>query len=83
MIQHRYAFAMIMWEIGSRETPYKGAESEVIKLCVNDGEREKDLEDCPPEYMDLIKSCWDQDPQQRPSAKEIIAELERIKKQVS
>lgn len=73
-----YAFALVMWEIGSRKIPYEGAVPPVIETCVKDGEREEDIEECPDGYMELIRKCWDQQPQNRPSIDEVIVEIEKI-----
>lgn len=70
---------MIMWEVGSRVIPYEGAYQDLIESLVKQGEREMDLEDCPEGYMELIKLCWSQEPQCRPSIDQIIEEIERIK----
>lgn len=79
---NRYAFAMIMWEVGSLTIPYEGAMPDVIKDLITAGERAEDIENCPLGYMRLIHRCWDQCPQNRPSIDEIILEIEIIKQQV-
>lgn len=68
-----------MWEVGSRVPPYQGAFSYMIETCVKEGEREADLDDSPPGYMELIRKCWDQQPQNRPSINEVLDELAKIK----
>lgn len=34
---------------------------------------------CPPEWIKLMTRCWDQEPDRRPTFKEIIVELEGMK----
>lgn len=80
LMKHIYALAVIMWEVGSRKAPYENAHQEFIAVCVKEGQREEDLEDCPPGYMELIKKCWDQDPKNRPTIDQIISTLEEIKR---
>lgn len=77
----RYALALIMWGIGSRSVPYEGALPYVIESAVNEGQREDDLEECPAGYMELIKQCWHQDPEQRPSAEQIISVISKLRNQ--
>jgi hypothetical protein len=69
----RYAFALLMWEIGSRHQPYEGATPALIAALVvgEFGEREelvKGFEGCPAGYTRLIEQCWAPSPSSRPSA---------------
>jgi hypothetical protein len=68
-----------MWEVGTRELPYKGASPEIVKLLVKEGEREE-LGGCFPQgYSELLTRCWHQNPNQRPQIGEIIVELEKMR----
>jgi hypothetical protein len=73
---------MILWEIATRTVPYKGANADVVRLCVQDGEREETdtVGDCPEGYMALVERCWHQNPSQRPQIDHVIEELSHIKK---
>ena len=54
-----YSFGVIMWEVVSHEQPARG--------------RMRNLEvpqECPAEINDLINSCLEEDPNNRPSARE-------------
>lgn len=73
---------MIMWEIGSRRAPYEDVIPSVIKPLVSSGKRETDLNKCPQGYMELIKQCWAQDPQQRPTVDKILLELQKVKQKI-
>lgn len=68
-----------MWELGSRQRPYEMASPTIISAVVPLGDREGDIEDCPPGYMELVKQCWDGDPQLRPNIDEVLLEIQRIK----
>jgi hypothetical protein len=70
---------MILWEISAGKQPYFGANPEVIKLCVVEGQREEFEEECPEGYIELVVKCWHQDPAQRPQIDQVLMELARIK----
>lgn len=74
-----YAFGMILWEIASRQIPYKGANADVVRLCVLDGQREEMPTGCPDGYVALIEECWDQDPTKRPPITQILNRLDSIR----
>ncbi|KAH8547441.1 kinase-like domain-containing protein, partial [Umbelopsis sp. PMI_123] len=62
-----YALGMVMWEIFSRNTtPYFESVDYRIPFIVVNGEREKIPEDTPNNYVEMIKKCWDQNPDNRP-----------------
>ncbi|XP_012731072.2 receptor-interacting serine/threonine-protein kinase 1 [Fundulus heteroclitus] len=69
-----YSFAIVVWVILMEKEPYENARSEDhISQCVRNGDRpsmEHIPEDTPPEIINLMKSCWAQNPVQRPTFKE-------------
>ncbi|CAL8279538.1 unnamed protein product [Lota lota] len=69
-----YSFAIVLWVILTGRDPYENARSEnQVCVCVRDGHRPaEDLiaKDTPKEMVDLMKSCWQQDPMQRPTFEE-------------
>ncbi|KAM7400545.1 hypothetical protein PAMA_004972 [Pampus argenteus] len=69
-----YSFAIVVWVILTGEEPYPNARSEdQISQCVRSGERPAENlipDDTPVEIIDLMKSCWDANPQNRPTFKE-------------
>ncbi|GBB90454.1 hypothetical protein RclHR1_01740031 [Rhizophagus clarus] len=67
-----YSMGMIMWELTTGCKPFSDVEHDhnlIYKIL--DGKRPEITEDTPGCYVDLMKSCWDPDPKQRPSAKMI------------
>ncbi|CAB1317392.1 unnamed protein product [Coregonus sp. 'balchen'] len=66
-----YSFAIVVWVILTASEPYENARSEDhICQCVRKGDRpDEDLipDDTPVEIIELMKRCWHQDPQQRPT----------------
>lgn len=73
-----FSFAVILWELATRKPPYYGIEgTEVSRRVVNDDMRPKISDkDAPGPFMDLMKRCWDRDPDKRPFFDEIISDLE-------
>ncbi|KAJ3594323.1 hypothetical protein NHX12_003630 [Muraenolepis orangiensis] len=74
-----YSFAIVLWVIISGQDPYENAINEThINSCVRNGHRPAmDLiaEDTPKEMVELMKSCWQQDPQNRPTFAKNLEEL--------
>jgi serine/threonine protein kinase len=71
-----YALGMVFWEIASGEVPYRHVRYDaVIKYHVTEGSRLSIPKDCPKEIATLIERCWAQKPEERPTAKEVVAYL--------
>src|SRR5687768_15258053 len=67
-----YSFSMIMWEFTSGIPPFDDEEHDfLLALSICEGERPEIIENTQRCYMDLMKSCWDEDPLKRPNASEI------------
>jgi serine/threonine protein kinase/ABC-type branched-subunit amino acid transport system substrate-binding protein len=73
-----YSFAVIMWEIMSRQTPFEGIAAAAISPMVVAGKRPLMF----PEWNDVIASTitksWDQNAFNRPTIKQIRAMVEAI-----
>lgn len=71
-----YSLAMTLWELASRQLPFKDAASPMlIPIWVAQGKREKIPDDCPKKIASLIRVCWENDPVKRPTADEIVRYL--------
>jgi serine/threonine protein kinase len=67
-----YSFGMIMWEMTSGIpvfNDYIHDSNFAKKVC--DGLRPEIIEGTIPEYADLVKKCWDNDPEKRPTVEEL------------
>ncbi|XP_033105975.1 uncharacterized protein LOC117108132 [Anneissia japonica] len=73
-----YSFGVILWEMLTRETPYKGVGVFQILECIRNSKRPEIPEYCPDPLKGLINRCWKQKPNQRPSFKEILISLEGL-----
>ncbi|XP_076000604.1 receptor-interacting serine/threonine-protein kinase 1 [Genypterus blacodes] len=69
-----YSFAIVVWVVLTGKEPYENAKCEDhISQCVRRGDRPHDdftPADTPQEITQLMKTCWQQDPKQRPTFKE-------------
>ncbi|KAF0498871.1 kinase-like protein [Gigaspora margarita] len=73
-----YSFGVMLWEISSGKEPFKNLESQEVRSHILKGEREIPVEGTPPEYIELYKRCWSENPTNRPDTKVIHEFLETI-----
>src|SRR5436309_13387226 len=63
---------MIMWEHTTGKKPFYDREHNHILISdILKGERPQITDDTPEFYAELMKRCWDHDPENRPTAEEI------------
>jgi len=70
-----YSFGICLWELYTREEPYKGMfedEEELTMSVCDDGIRPKLPEDTPKTLKSLITQCWAEEPNDRPSFQSIL-----------
>ncbi|CAG8465000.1 9479_t:CDS:2, partial [Acaulospora morrowiae] len=70
-----YSLGVVFWLISSRRCPFNDQSFVNISLMISKGERENPVEKTPSHYVRLYSECWDQDPEMRPSAREVLARL--------
>ena len=77
-----YSFGIILWEFWSKDPPYKGIKAKDVGIKVKNDKnfRPKIPDEVPQEISELIKLCWDADPEKRPSFLEIINYLDEYLK---
>jgi len=74
-----FSFAIILWEILTREEPYPGANGLGLAYAVaTAGLRPPIPTYCPVEWADLIVRCWADDPDARPDFDEVQRQLATI-----
>src|SRR6266542_2479873 len=67
-----YSFGMIMWEFTTGKKPfYDRSHNHFLITDILKGERPQITDDTPEFYAELMKKCWDHNPENRPTAKEI------------
>ncbi|NXU57842.1 KIT factor, partial [Turnix velox] len=74
-----WSYGILLWELFSLgSSPYPGmpVDSKFYKM-IKEGYRMFSPECAPPEMYDIMKSCWDADPLQRPTFKQIVQLIEQ------
>ncbi|GBC05082.1 hypothetical protein RclHR1_06010003 [Rhizophagus clarus] len=67
-----YGFGMIMWELMTGRRPFwdRNHDTElIIDIC--DGLRPPIVTNAPEDYVELMKECWNSDPEKRPIATDL------------
>src|SRR5437773_4334184 len=73
-----YSFGMIMWTYTTGKKPfYNISHDQHLILNILEGKRPEITKDTPEFYADLMKKCWDPNPENRPTAEEIWKCLKR------
>lgn len=75
-----YSLSMLYLEIGKWQQPYPTLDNSQIIFHVLDGKRETLPNDFPQGFANLIKRAWDNDPPKRPSADQMLQELDAVER---
>ena len=77
-----FSFGIILWEFWSKDPPYKGikAKDVAIKVKLNDNYRPLIPDEVPEDIAELMRCCWDSDPDKRPTFLEIVKFLDETVK---
>ncbi|KAF0420513.1 kinase-like protein [Gigaspora margarita] len=71
-----YSLGVILWEISSGKPPYQSLTSiDAIAVYIFQGKREIPIEGTPQKYVNLYAECWDEEPDKRPEAKQVLETL--------
>ncbi|KAJ4460243.1 putative protein tyrosine kinase [Paratrimastix pyriformis] len=79
-----YSFAIIMWEMMTRQLPFEDQNPMLIPIRVlTKGERPpipaNPAVPVPSGYVSLMTECWATEPERRPSMEKVLARLEKLK----
>ncbi|KAL3671376.1 hypothetical protein V7S43_003302 [Phytophthora oleae] len=82
-----YSFGVVLSEIDTDDYPYwnsqnppqgKAQENEILRLVARGAKRPAFSDDCPPAILELAARCLRSDPDERPSASEIVSYLQLL-----
>lgn len=78
-----YALGVVLWELATLKRPWIGLGMlQLVKIVAKEKKKlswtEKDKQRLPEAYIDLVESCWNTNPRERPSAEHIGNQLERM-----
>ncbi|PKY59240.1 kinase-like protein, partial [Rhizophagus irregularis] len=64
-----YSLGVLMWELSSGRPPFSGKniKEDLLRIHLIGGRREEPVPYTPNEYLKLYQSCWDPEPNKRPS----------------
>jgi serine/threonine-protein kinase CTR1 len=78
-----YSFAIVLWELVTLDEPYDGMDPlQAAHAAAQNGLRPKIPFICPDEYAKLMRDCWVDCPESRPTFEEILNRLVEIKKEL-
>lgn len=74
-----YSYAIVLWELVERKDPYENVNPFQVPLLVaEDGLRPAEFTNAAPLGLEqLMKQCWDADPEQRPTFAELAETLQK------
>lgn len=77
-----YSFGVIMWELATEEVPWDGLNAmQVVGAVGFMNQRLQIPDNIDPEWVTLMKECWDSDPRLRPSFQDITDRLKEMQRQ--
>ncbi|KAH0795865.1 TKL family protein kinase [Histomonas meleagridis] len=69
-----YSYGILLWEIVSESLPYEGMASlQIVQQVYINNLRPQIPKNAPTAVKELIKKCWDRNPDVRPTFKEIVS----------
>jgi c-src tyrosine kinase len=75
-----WSFGVLLWEIYSHgEWPYPGKTNKEAVLYVSQGGRMAPPEGCPSAMQGIMKACWAEKPDKRPTFSELVKILKTLK----
>lgn len=69
-----YSYGMVLWELLTRERPFKGVTPALISMEILQREQPEVIpESCPPLWNKVINDCWKKNPNERSSIATLIS----------
>ncbi|RWS28393.1 Mitogen-activated protein kinase kinase kinase 9-like protein, partial [Leptotrombidium deliense] len=74
-----WSYGVVLWELLTGETPYKGIDALTVAYGVAINKFKLPIPStCPSQFSSLMLACWDQNPHLRPSFSRIVRNLESL-----
>jgi serine/threonine protein kinase len=74
-----YAYGIVLWEVYTRQNVYKGlTATQIIAKVANEGLRPTIPLDCDEKWATLMRSCWNENPVERPNFGKILEDLSEM-----
>ncbi|RGB31567.1 kinase-like domain-containing protein, partial [Rhizophagus diaphanus] len=76
-----YSVGIILWELSSGKQPFyiEGEQYDInLAVKISQGLREKIIPDTPEDYVNLYSECWNNEPDDRPTIKQVVEKLKAI-----
>ncbi|GES87941.1 kinase-like domain-containing protein [Rhizophagus clarus] len=74
-----YSIGILLWEISSGKPPFCDEQHDVaLAMEISQGLREKPSLNTPENYVKIYTDCWDNEPDNRPTANQVIERLNEI-----
>ena len=78
-----YSFGIVLWELFCQKKPHRNYQAQHIPYLVAEKGLRPDLpKHLPPTLTELIKSCWDEQPKNRPRFTHIVKQLVKAQSEV-
>ncbi|RLN01048.1 dual specificity protein kinase shkD isoform X2 [Panicum miliaceum] len=76
-----YSYGVILWELVTQKIPWENLNSMQVIGAVGFMNQRLDIpSDVDPQWTSIILSCWESDPQQRPSFQELLERLRELQR---
>ncbi|CAB4438280.1 unnamed protein product [Rhizophagus irregularis] len=74
-----YSIGIILWEISSGQPPFSNEPYDVtLAMEILQGLREKPISNTPGDYIKIYNDCWNNEPDNRPTANQVVEKLNEI-----
>ncbi|CAG8443381.1 1083_t:CDS:2 [Acaulospora colombiana] len=74
-----YSLGMIMWQLSSGRPPFHNRLHDTdLAFDIINGKRPKIVKGTPPEYVAIMRQCWNAHPEKRPDTVKILKKMNKI-----
>ncbi|CAM0874162.1 unnamed protein product [Alopecurus aequalis] len=79
-----YSYGVVLWELVTQKIPWDTLNTMQVIGAVGFMDHRLDIpSDIDPQWASMIESCWDSDPQRRPSFQELLERLRELQKEAA